>query len=64
MGVNSFGPPAMPKWLFFLRIAIIALSFGVLVAAAYNVSLWQDLVPADTPAGFLIFDVSKPSSQL
>jgi hypothetical protein len=56
MSLNQFGPPPMPRWLLFLRIAILALSLGVLIAAAYNISLWQDLVHADTPAGFLIFD--------
>jgi hypothetical protein len=67
MSVNNLtvvGPPAMPSWLLILRIIIIVLSLGVLVAAAYNLSLFHGyanyLEGYSGPAGFLIFDVSLP----
>lgn len=57
-GLTAVGPVALPKWLFFLRIAILVLSLAVLIAAAYNVSLLGGYYGASsTPAGFLIFDV-------
>lgn len=46
----------MPRWLLILRIATLATSVGVLVAAAYNVSLYQGFLVPSTPAGFLIFN--------
>jgi hypothetical protein len=59
-GLTAKGVPALPKWLLFLRIAIIVLSLGVLIAAAYNLSLFDSayLAGYSGPAGFLIFDVS------
>lgn len=56
MGLSSFGPPPLPRWLLILRIATLATSVGVLAAAAYNVSLYAGLFVSATPAGFLIFN--------
>jgi len=54
------GPPVLPKWLFYLRIAIIVLSLGVLIAAGVNVAAfdsWTRWSASSGPGGFLIFDV-------
>lgn len=49
----------MPFWLTIIRIVTIVLSLGVLIAAAYHVSLYRGHVyyGDSGPAGFLIFDV-------
>ena len=61
-GLTAKGVPALPAWLLFVRIAIIVLSLGVLIAAAYNLSLFGGygtyLSGYTGPPGFLIFDVS------
>jgi hypothetical protein len=65
MAVESLmatGPPVLPKWLFYLRIAIIVLSLGVLIAAGVNVAAfdsWTRWSASSGPGGFLIFDVSS-----
>lgn len=57
-GLATFGVPRLPKWFLFLRIAVIVLSLGTLVAAAYNLSLYDEYITFSSgPAGFLIFDV-------
>lgn len=57
-GLTATGPPAMPMWLTLIRGAIIIFSLGVLIAAAYNLSLFN--IPGYSgPAGFLVFDVSQ-----
>jgi hypothetical protein len=56
MAFSSFGPPPMPRWLLFLRIATLVTSAGVLAAAAYNISLYAGLIVSATPAGFLVFN--------
>ena len=65
-GIMATGPPTVPFWFTILRIASIVLSFGVLVGAAYHLSLfgkYSGLLAGDSgPAGFLIFDVSQASS--
>jgi len=59
-GLTATGVPPMPKWLLFLRIGIIVLSLGVLIAAAYNISVssggYYYYGLTSGPAGFLIFD--------
>lgn len=52
------GPPVLPKWLFYLRIAIIVLSLGCLIAGAVNVSAFDSWgwSASSGPGGFLIFD--------
>lgn len=59
-GLMATGPPAMPKWLLFLRIGIIVLCLGVLIAAGVNIAAfnsWSRYVSTAGPGGFLIFDV-------
>ncbi len=57
-GLTAVGPPTLPRWLLFLRVAIIVFSFGILVAAAYNISLYDNYISVSSgPAAFLIFDV-------
>lgn len=64
-GLTAKGVPALPKWLLFLRIGIIVLSLGVLIAAAYNLSVYGGyLAGYSGPAGFLIFDVSFQACNL
>ena len=62
-GITATGTLPLPKWLFFLRVAIIVLSLGVLIASAYNIALWDDSVRiyGSSPPGFLIFCVRAPS---
>lgn len=63
-GLVAVGPPALPKWLLFLRIAIIVLSLAVLIAAAINLATfnnWGYVTSSSGPAGFLIFDVCSNS---
>jgi hypothetical protein len=59
-GLTATGVPPMPRWLLYLRIGIIVLSLGVLIAAAYNVSVsgsgYYYYGLTSGPAGFLIFD--------
>lgn len=61
-GLTAKGVPALPAWLLYIRIAIIVLALGVLIAAAYNLSLFGGygsyLSGYSGPPGFLIFDVS------
>merc|ERR1712000_582357 len=58
-GITATGTLPLPKWLFFLRVAIIVLSLGVLIASAYNIALWDESVRiyGSSPPGFLIFCV-------
>ncbi|CAM1511183.1 Fc.00g086960.m01.CDS01 [Cosmosporella sp. VM-42] len=61
-GLTAKGVPALPVWLLFVRIAIIVLSLGVLIASAYNLSLFGGYATSSYlsgytgPPGFLIFD--------
>lgn len=58
-GLVAKNPPAVPKWLFFLQVGIIVLSFGCLIAGAVNVSSfggWARYSASSGPGGFLIFD--------
>lgn len=51
----------MPLWLTILRGVALLLALGVLIAAAYHLSLlgsWAQYYGGSGPAGFLIFDVS------
>jgi hypothetical protein len=59
-GLMAHGPPAQPKWLFFLTIGIIVLSFGAFIAACVNVSAYDSWgwSASSGPGGFMIFDVS------
>lgn len=64
-GLVAVGPPVLPKWLLFLRIAIIVLSLATLIAAAINIAAfndWSYYVSTSGPGGFLIFDVSSQNS--
>lgn len=60
-GLTAKGPPAIPFWLTIVRGAIIVLSLGVLIAAAYNLSIFDGFASYVSgysgPSGFLIFDV-------
>lgn len=56
----------MPLWLTILRGAALLLALGVLIAAAYHLSLlgsWAQYYGGSGPAGFLIFDVSHLPSR-
>lgn len=58
-GLTATGVPKMPFWLTILRIVALVLSLGVLIAAAYHLSLlggWSQYYVGSNPAGFLIFD--------
>jgi hypothetical protein len=60
-GLTATGVPKMPFWLTILRIVALVLSLGVLIAAAYHLSLlggWSQYYVGSNPAGFLIFDAS------
>lgn len=61
-GLTATGPPAMPQWLTIIRGVIIVFSLGVLIAAAYNLSLFGGystyLSGYSGPSGFMIFNVS------
>ncbi|KAF4125255.1 hypothetical protein GMORB2_4095 [Geosmithia morbida] len=49
--------PILPRWLLYLRASTILVSLGVLVASAYNLSLYSSgAVPTSSPPGFLIFN--------
>jgi hypothetical protein len=55
----------MPLWLTILRGVALLLALGVLIAAAYHLSLlgsWAQYYGGSGPAGFLIFDVKHPPS--
>ena len=58
-GLTATSVPAMPRWMLFLRGGIIIVCLGVLVASAYNLSIFDDYIIgfSSGPAGFLIFDV-------
>lgn len=61
-GLTAASVPAMPKWLVYLRGAIIVVCLGVLIAAAYNLSLYENYFAFSSgPSGFLIFDVHSSS---
>ncbi|KAM5348441.1 hypothetical protein ACJ41O_008265 [Fusarium nematophilum] len=58
-GLTASGVPKMPFWLTIVRGAALVLSLGVLIAAAYHLSLyggWARYYGGSGPAGFLIFD--------
>jgi hypothetical protein len=58
-GITATGPPVMPKWLFFLRIAILVFTFGSFIAACVNVAAlngWTSYYSSSGPGGFTIFD--------
>jgi hypothetical protein len=57
-GLMAHGPPAQPKWLFFLTVGIIVLSFGAFIAACVNVSAYDSWgwSASSGPGGFMIFD--------
>ncbi|KAH7261484.1 uncharacterized protein BKA55DRAFT_561458 [Fusarium redolens] len=58
-GLTVTGVPKMPFWFTILRGAAIVLSLGVLITAAYHLSLlgsWAQYYGGSGPAGFLIFD--------
>ncbi|KAJ4270513.1 hypothetical protein NW762_002200 [Fusarium torreyae] len=58
-GLTATGVPRMPLWLTILRAAALLLSLGVLIAAAYHISLlgnWAHYYAGSGPASFLIFD--------
>ncbi|KAM0343458.1 hypothetical protein ACHAPU_008489 [Fusarium lateritium] len=58
-GLTATGVPKMPLLLTILRGAALLLSLGVLIAAAYHLSLlgaWAQYYGGSGPAGFLIFD--------
>jgi hypothetical protein len=62
-GLTVTGVPKMPFWFTILRGAAIVLSLGVLITAAYHLSLlgsWAQYYGGSGPAGFLIFDVTLP----
>ncbi|KAF4988062.1 hypothetical protein FDECE_15203 [Fusarium decemcellulare] len=58
-GLTATGVPKIPLFLTILRVAALVLSLGVLIAAAYHISLYKGYAYyfADSgPASFLIFD--------
>ncbi|KAF4998351.1 hypothetical protein FGRMN_3231 [Fusarium graminum] len=58
-GLTATGVPKMPLLITILRGAALLLSLGVLIAAAYHLSLlgaWAQYYGGSGPAGFLIFD--------
>ncbi|KAK7432608.1 hypothetical protein QQZ08_000816 [Neonectria magnoliae] len=59
-GLTATGVPALPFWLTIVRGVILLFSLGVLIAAAYNLSLFGGasmyLSGYSGPSGFLIFD--------
>lgn len=59
-GLTATGVPAMPLWLTILRGVIITFALGVLIAAAYNLSLFGGnsyyLSSYSGPSGFMIFN--------
>ncbi|KIL93595.1 hypothetical protein FAVG1_03577 [Fusarium avenaceum] len=58
-GLTATGVPRMPLWLTILRGVALLLALGVLIAAAYHLSLlgsWAQYYGGSGPAGFLIFD--------
>jgi len=66
-GLMAKGVPAMPIWLTIIRIIIIVLAFGCLVASAYAISVFGSIgyyyYSYGTP-GFMIFVVSPVDERL
>lgn len=59
-------PPTLPKWILYIKIAILVLSLIILALAAYAVSLfsgWYTYGYAGAP-GFLIFVVCESEACL
>lgn len=62
-GLTAKGVPSQPRWLLYLKIAILVLSLVVLALAAYSISLfgsYYGLVGGTGAGGFLIFVVGLP----
>lgn len=60
-GLVATGSPGIPMWLTIVRIAMIVFSLGALIAAGYNLSLFNgfsNVSSSSGPCGFIIFDVS------
>ena len=63
-GLTAQGVPPQPKWLIFIKGAIILLAAVILALAAYALSLYSDIsyyYSAGAP-GYLLFVVSPTSS--
>ena len=59
-GLVAISVPQLPKWLLLIRLAIIFLCLGILIAAAYNISVFPDYIGiTSSPAGFLLFNVRR-----
>ena len=62
-GLTAKGVPPQPRWLLYLKIAILVLSLVVLALAAYSISLfgsYYGIVGGTGAGGFLIFVVGFP----
>ncbi|KAM5353717.1 hypothetical protein ACJ41O_000367 [Fusarium nematophilum] len=58
-GLTGTGVPKMPFWMTIIRGAALALSFGILIAAAHHLSHsgeFYRFYGSSSPAGFLIFN--------